>query len=135
MVSTNRPSQASRVSRQTISLLERDEYTPSIIIALKISQIFNETVESVFRLEGGRVMNKYKVNSHYVVAMALFKVSVFLLIGMDLGWFNPMSKDQFISGTYFTLIPVVEWIEKKSKNLASEKENEYEKKRNVDCYF
>ena len=35
----------------TISLLERDEYTPSIIIALKISQIFNETVESVFRLE------------------------------------------------------------------------------------
>ena len=47
----NRTSQAGRVSRQTISLLERDEYTPSIIIALKISQIFNETVESVFRLE------------------------------------------------------------------------------------
>ena len=39
------------VSRQTVSLLELDEYTPSIIIALKISQIFNETVESVFRLE------------------------------------------------------------------------------------
>ena len=39
------------VSRLTVSLLERDEYTPSIIIALKISQIFNETVESVFRLE------------------------------------------------------------------------------------
>ena len=39
------------VSRQTISLLERDEYTPSVVIALKISQIFNETVESVFHLE------------------------------------------------------------------------------------
>ena len=39
------------VSRQTISLLERDEYTPSVVIALKISQIFKETVESVFRLE------------------------------------------------------------------------------------
>ena len=39
------------VSRQTISLLERDEYTPSIVIALKIAQIFNEPVESVFRLE------------------------------------------------------------------------------------
>lgn len=38
------------ISRQTISLLERDEYTPSII-ALKISQIFHEPVESVFRLE------------------------------------------------------------------------------------
>ena len=39
------------VSRQTISLLERDEYTPSVVIALKISQIFNEPVESVFRIE------------------------------------------------------------------------------------
>ena len=39
------------VSRQTISLLERDEYTPSIVIALKISHIFNEPVESVFRIE------------------------------------------------------------------------------------
>lgn len=38
------------VSRQTISLLERDEYTPSVVIALKIAQIFNESVENVFRL-------------------------------------------------------------------------------------
>lgn len=38
------------VSRQTISLLERDEYTPSVVIALKIAQIFNESVENVFCL-------------------------------------------------------------------------------------
>ena len=38
------------VSRQMISLLERDEYTPSVVIALKIAQIFNESVENVFRL-------------------------------------------------------------------------------------
>ena len=38
------------VSRQTISLLERDEYTPSVVIALKVAQIFNESVENVFRL-------------------------------------------------------------------------------------
>ena len=38
------------VSRQTISLLERDEYTHSVVIALKIAQIFNESVENVFRL-------------------------------------------------------------------------------------
>lgn len=38
------------VSRQTISLLERGEYTPSVIIALTISQIFKEPVESVFSL-------------------------------------------------------------------------------------
>lgn len=42
--------QKAGVSRQTISLLERDEYTPSVIIALKIAQIFNESVENVFRL-------------------------------------------------------------------------------------
>ncbi|MGT2715543.1 helix-turn-helix transcriptional regulator [Streptococcus respiraculi] len=39
------------VSRQTISLIERGEYTPSVIIALKIAQIFNEPLEKVFRLE------------------------------------------------------------------------------------
>ena len=38
------------VSRQTISLIERGEYTPSIVIALKIANIFNENVENVFRL-------------------------------------------------------------------------------------
>ena len=36
------------VSRQTISLIERGEYTPSIVIALKIAHIFNENVEMSF---------------------------------------------------------------------------------------
>lgn len=58
-------------------------------------------------------MNKYKV-IYYVVAIALL-VSVFLLIGIDLGY----QSDQFV-WAYFALIPVVDWIEKKSKNLASE---------------
>lgn len=39
------------VSRQTISLIERGEYSPSILVALRIAQIFNESVEQVFRLE------------------------------------------------------------------------------------
>lgn len=63
-------------------------------------------------------MNKYKV-IYCVVAIALL-VSVCLLIGTNLGWFNPYQSDQFI-WAYFALIPVVDWIEKKSKNLASEK--------------
>ena len=63
-------------------------------------------------------MNKYKV-IYYVVAIALL-VSVFLLIGTDLGWFNLYQSEQSF-WIYFGLIPVVEWIEKKSKNLASEK--------------
>ena len=63
-------------------------------------------------------MKKYKV-IYYVVVTALL-VSVILLIGIDLGWFSSYQSDQFI-WAYFALIPVVDWIEKKSKNLASEK--------------
>ena len=39
-------------------------------------------------------MKKYKV-IYYVVVAALF-VSVFILIGIDLGWFSPYQSDQFI---------------------------------------
>ncbi|ABP90198.1 transcriptional regulator, Cro/CI family [Streptococcus suis 05ZYH33] len=38
------------VSRQTISLIERGEYTPSVVIAMRIAQIFNENVENVFQV-------------------------------------------------------------------------------------
>lgn len=38
------------VSRQTISLIERGEYTPSVVIAMRIAQIFKEQVENVFQL-------------------------------------------------------------------------------------
>lgn len=39
-----------QVSRQTISLIERGEYTPSVVIALRIAQIFQEPLEQVFHL-------------------------------------------------------------------------------------
>ncbi|WP_330218252.1 helix-turn-helix transcriptional regulator [Streptococcus sp. X13SY08] len=38
------------VSRQTISLIERGEYAPSIVIAMKIAQVFKENIENVFSL-------------------------------------------------------------------------------------
>ena len=59
-------------------------------------------------------MNKYKV-IYYVVAIALL-VSVFLIIGTDLGWFNLYQSEQSF-WIYFALIPVVEWLENKSKGL------------------
>ncbi len=37
-----------KISRQTISLIEREEYMPSILIAVRIARIFNEPVENVF---------------------------------------------------------------------------------------
>lgn len=42
-----------KVSRQTISLIERGEYLPSILIALKIAKIFGEPVDRVFSLVEG----------------------------------------------------------------------------------
>lgn len=36
------------VSRQTISLIERGDYSPSVSLAIKIARIFGESVESVF---------------------------------------------------------------------------------------
>ncbi|WP_408104388.1 helix-turn-helix transcriptional regulator [Helcococcus bovis] len=39
------------VSRQTISLIERGDYSPSVSLALKISKICNATVEDLFIYE------------------------------------------------------------------------------------
>lgn len=35
-------------SRQTISLIERGDYSPSIVLALKIAKVFNTNVEMLF---------------------------------------------------------------------------------------
>lgn len=41
-----------KVSRQTIFSIETGKYVPSTILSLKISKIFNKTVEELFVLEG-----------------------------------------------------------------------------------
>ncbi|HCT0459867.1 TPA: helix-turn-helix transcriptional regulator [Staphylococcus pseudintermedius] len=39
------------ISRQTVSLIERNGFTPSILMAIKIARIFGEPVENVFIIE------------------------------------------------------------------------------------
>ncbi len=39
------------VSRQTINSIEADRYVPSTVLAIKISGIFNTTVNEIFTLE------------------------------------------------------------------------------------
>jgi putative transcriptional regulator len=39
------------VSRQTISLIERGDYSPSITLALKLAKIFSVSVEEIFQYE------------------------------------------------------------------------------------
>ncbi|MFJ8355423.1 helix-turn-helix transcriptional regulator [Bacillus paramycoides] len=41
------------LSRQTISLIERGDYAPSIVLSLKIAQIFRAPVEEIFTLVEG----------------------------------------------------------------------------------
>lgn len=39
------------VSRQTISLIERGDYSPSVTLALKIAKVCQTSVEEIFRYE------------------------------------------------------------------------------------
>ena len=39
-------------SRQTISLIERGDYSPSVTLALTLAKICGVTVEDIFSLEG-----------------------------------------------------------------------------------
>lgn len=36
------------VSRQTISLIERGDYSPSVKLAIKIARVFDTSVENIF---------------------------------------------------------------------------------------
>ena len=39
------------VSRQSINAIERGKFVPSTVLAMKISEIFNTSVNSIFELE------------------------------------------------------------------------------------
>lgn len=39
------------VTRQTIIAIEKGNYTPSVLLALKIAKFFKKPVESIFRLD------------------------------------------------------------------------------------
>lgn len=41
------------VSRQTISLIERGDYNPSVTVALTIAQVLGVDINEIFRLEEG----------------------------------------------------------------------------------
>lgn len=43
---------AVEVTRQTIIAVEKGNYTPSVLLALKIARYFNTRVEKLFTIEG-----------------------------------------------------------------------------------
>ncbi|WP_019152455.1 helix-turn-helix transcriptional regulator [Robertmurraya massiliosenegalensis] len=40
-----------KISRQTVSLIEREEFVPSLLIAVRIAKIFDESIENIFFFE------------------------------------------------------------------------------------
>ncbi len=40
------------VSRQTINSIEKGKYVPSVLIALKMAEVFGVNVEEIFSIEG-----------------------------------------------------------------------------------
>jgi putative transcriptional regulator len=42
---------AAGVSRQTINAIERGKFVPSTVLAIKMAQIFDKSVEEIFQLE------------------------------------------------------------------------------------
>ena len=47
------------VSRQTISLIERGDYNPSITLCLKLAKLFDVSVEDIFIYEEDEENDKY----------------------------------------------------------------------------
>ncbi len=43
--------QAVNVTRQTIISIEKGNYTPSVLLALKFAEVFNVSVEAIFSIE------------------------------------------------------------------------------------
>ncbi|WP_214711235.1 MULTISPECIES: helix-turn-helix transcriptional regulator [unclassified Exiguobacterium] len=39
------------ISRQTVSLIEREEFMPSLLIAVKIARVFDESIEDIFQFD------------------------------------------------------------------------------------
>ena len=48
------------VSRQTISQIERGDYSPSVVLALKIAKVFEVSVEDIFWYEEEEDNDKYE---------------------------------------------------------------------------
>jgi len=44
---------AVRVTRQTIISLEKDDYTPSLLLAYALARYFGKSIEEVFTIEEG----------------------------------------------------------------------------------
>lgn len=40
-----------KISRQTVSLIEREEFMPSLLIAMKIARVFEEPIEEIFQFD------------------------------------------------------------------------------------
>ena len=88
------------VSRQTISLIERNNFMPSVLTAIKIARIFNETVETVLLLRRMR----YENTKIYRISFTRWTCRG--IIGGILGNFDGLGIENLTFATYTNVVVI-----------------------------
>lgn len=89
------------VSRQTISLIERGDYSPSVTLALTIAKVCGVTVEDIFYLQeeienendeikqaNRKALPKFLLLRSYVRLSAAWSVIIPVTVQQKAGWIN-----------------------------------------------
>ncbi len=88
------------VSRQTISLIERNNFMPSVLTAIKIARIFNETVETVL------LLRRMKHENTKIYRISLLGGIVGGIIGGILGNFDGLGIENLTFATYNNVVVI-----------------------------
>lgn len=80
-----------QTSRQTISQIERGDYSPSVTLALKIAKVCGVSVEDIFQYEDDKKVNKKSNLKIYIIFAVMILAS--LLGGFLAGRLAAVNKD------------------------------------------
>lgn len=75
------------MSRQTISQIERGDYSPSVTLALKIAKVFDARVEDIFGMRRKMKMNERKGEIRRENRKALKKFTLVIVAAGIVGGF------------------------------------------------
>ena len=88
------------VSRQTISLIERNNFMPSVLTAIKIARIFNETVETVL------LLRRMKHENTKIYRISFTRWNCRGIIGGILGNFDGFGIENLTFATYNNVVVI-----------------------------
>lgn len=113
-------------SRQTISLIERGDYAPSIVLSLKIAHIFNVPVEEIFMLVEGKRTMKSKQSAIVKLLIGAVLGGVIGYIGGDIATTSTRKVPSVVSIVMMIVLGVgaIYYIWKRTKTLLQMKDEE-----------